>query len=112
MTAKEKAILIVKALEEKLARDIEVIDIQEISLIADYFVIASATNSSQMNALVDAVEDTGAKEHFSARKPEGSYQSGWALMDCGDVIVHLFSEKERSFYDLEHIWRDGKRVEL
>ena len=112
MTVKEKLLSIINALEDKLARDVEAIDIHEISLLADYFVIASAGSSSQMNALVDAVEEAGAKEHFSVRKPEGNYQSGWSLLDCGDVVVHLFSEEQRGFYDLEHIWKDGKKVEF
>ena len=100
--------LIRSALSDKQAVDPETIDISEISLIADYFVIGTAKNRAHMAALTDAVDEILSKNGYDCKKPEGSYQSGWVLMDCGDVVVHLFSEGQRGFYNLERIWRDGR----
>ncbi len=96
------------ALEEKKGKDIQVIDIHEVSVIADYFVIASAGNQNQLQAMVDAVDETLGRAGFEAKQIEGSKNSSWILMDYGDVIIHLFDEENRLFYDLERIWRDGK----
>ncbi len=107
---REMAVLAVKALEEKKGKDIQVIDIHEVSVIADYFVIASATNVNQVEAMVDSVEEALGKAGYEARQIEGSRNSSWVLMDYNDVIVHVFDEENRLFYDLERIWRDGKAL--
>ncbi|MBQ8306163.1 MAG: ribosome silencing factor [Blautia sp.] len=99
-----------KALEEKKGKDIQVIDIHEVSVIADYFVIASATNPNQLQAMVDGVEEELGKAGFTPKQIEGSKNSSWVLMDYEDMIVHVFDEENRLFYDLERIWRDGKIV--
>ena len=99
-----------KALEEKKGKDIQVIDIHEVSVIADYFVIASATNPNQLQAMVDGVEEELGKAAFTPKQIEGSKNSSWVLMDYEDMIVHVFDEENRLFYDLERIWRDGKIV--
>ena len=100
-----------EALSEKKGEDIKIIDIHEVSVIADYFVIASATNSSQTQALSDNVEEKMFKAGFECRQKEGNGSSTWILMDYDDVIVHVFSKEDRLFYDLERIWRDGKLLE-
>lgn len=100
------------ALSEKKAEDIRIIDISEISVLADYFIIANGTNPNQIQAMVDAVEEAMAKAGQSARQIEGNRQSSWVLMDYGDIIVHIFSREDRLFYDLERIWRDGKALEV
>ena len=102
--------LIRDILTEKQIIDLECIDISEISVIADYFVIGTARNRAHMGALIDAVDEVLYKNGCPCKKPEGSYQNGWVLIDCGDVVVHLFSEQQRGFYDLERIWRDGRPV--
>lgn len=102
----------VTALEEKKAEDVVVIDIREISTIADYFVIAGGSNQNQLSAMRDAVEEALCKADVNARHIEGNHSSTWILMDYQDVIVHLFSREDRSFYDIERIWRDGKRIEF
>ena len=108
----EMARLAVKALDEKKGQDIQVIDIRDVSVIADYFVIASGTNANQVEAMVDSVEETLGKAGFEPRQIEGSRSSSWVLMDYEDVIVHIFDEENRLFYDLERIWRDGKTLDL
>ena len=101
-----------KALDDKKGKDIKVIDIHEVSVLADYYVIASGTNQNQVQAMVDAVEEALGKEGITPRQIEGMRSSSWILMDYGDVIVNVFDEENRLFYDLERIWRDGKTMDL
>ena len=108
----EMAKLACRALDDKKGKDIKVIDIHEVSVIADYFVIASGTNSNQVQAIVDNVEEQLGRAGFEAKQIEGNRNSSWILMDYGDIIVHIFSKEDRLFYDLERIWRDGKIVDV
>ena len=103
---------IASALEDKKAEDITVIDIREISSIADYFVIANGNNPNQLIAMQDAVDEVMYTNGVHSKQVEGNNNSTWILMDYKDIIVHLFSKEDRLFYDLEQIWRDGKMVEL
>lgn len=100
------------ALEEKKAEDIRVIDISEISPLADYFVIASGSNANQLQAMVDAVDEELEKTGHRAAQIEGNRSSTWILMDYSDIIVHVFSKEDRLFYDLERMWTDGKRIDI
>ena len=95
-------------LDEKKGSDIVVLDISEISVLSDYFVLVSAENDRQLEALKVAVEDA---VQLDNRKAEGESSSGWILLDYKDVIVHIFDKDTRSFYNLEKIWSDAKRVE-
>ena len=110
--SKEMVKLAVQALEDKKGEDIKVIDIHEVSVIADYFVIASASNQNQVQAIVDNVEEQLGRAGFEAKQVEGTRNSSWVLMDYGDMIVHVFDEENRLFYDLERIWRDGKVLDM
>ena len=111
-TEKMMAQIACKAIDDKKGQDIKVIDIHTVSVIADYFVIASGTNSNQVQAIVDTVEEQLGRAGFEAKQIEGNRNSSWILMDYGDVIVHVFDEENRLFYDLERIWRDGKVLEM
>ena len=108
--SKKMVKLAYQALEEKKGEDITVIEIKDISIIADYFIIANGTNSSQVDALVNSVNQTLGKEGFEPKRIEGVRSASWILMDYGDVVVHVFSKEDRLFYNLERIWRDGKTV--
>lgn len=108
---KEMTRLACKALDAKKAIDIKVIDIQGISVMADYFIISTAGNPNQVQAMVDNVEETMEKAGYMVKHVEGGRGSNWILMDFGDVIVHIFDEENRLFYDLERIWRDGVLVD-
>ncbi|MDE7212525.1 MAG: ribosome silencing factor [Lachnospiraceae bacterium] len=108
--SKLMAKLAYKALEDKKAEDIKVIEISTISILADYFIIANGNSSSQVEAMVDAVEDGLAQNGFEPKRVEGVRSSGWVLMDYGDIVVHIFSKEDRLFYDLERIWRDGRDI--
>ena len=102
----------VAALEDKKADDVTVIDISGVSTIADYFIIANASNQNQLTAMQDAVDEAMYKEGVHAKQIEGNRSSTWILMDYQDIIVHLFSKEDRLFYDLERIWRDGKVIDI
>lgn len=108
--SKKMAKLAYHALEEKKGEDITVIEIKDISIIADYFIIANGSNSSQVDALVNSVKEVLGKEGFEPKRVEGIRSASWILMDYGDLIVHVFSKEDRLFYNLERIWRDGKTV--
>jgi len=102
----------VSALEDKKAEDIKVIDISEVSSIADYFIIANGSNANQLAAMQDAVDEAFYKAGLHAKQVEGNKNSTWILIDYNDVIVHLFDKEDRLFYDLERIWKDGKVIDL
>ena len=98
MTSKELTKLAVAALEDRKAEDVTVIDISEISPIADYFIIANGTNESQVRALVDNVEEELAKAGYEVKQREGYGLGSWVLLDFGDIIVHVFDRENRVFY--------------
>ena len=108
---KSAARLAVEALEDKKAEEIRVIDISEVSIIADYFIIAGGSNRSQIQALCDNVEEKLGKAGFLVKQVEGYDTANWVLLDFGDVIVHIFDKENRLLYDLEHLWRDGKTAD-
>lgn len=110
--SKEMVKIAAKALEEKKAEDIRVIDIREISTIADFFVIANGTNQNQLQAMRDAVDGELYKAGYHTKQVEGNQNSSWVLMDYNDIIVHIFSKEDRLFYDLERMWTDGKTIAL
>ncbi len=112
MNSKEITRLAIRALEEKKAENIEVIDISEVSVIADYFIIANGTNRNQNQALADSVEEAIGRAGGNLKQVEGYDTANWILMDFLDVIVHIFDRDNRLFYDLERIWRDGKQIDL
>ncbi len=110
--AKEMVKLAVKALEDKKAQDIKIIDISGVSVLADYFIIASGTNRNQVQAMADNVEEELGRAGFPSKQVEGYNTANWILMDFQDIIVHVFDSENRLFYDLERIWRDGKEVSV
>ena len=102
----------VAALEDKKAEDITVIDITGVSSIADYFIIASGTNRNQVQAMADCVEEKLHEQGIHPRQVEGYQAANWILMDFNDIIVHVFNEEDRLFYNLEKIWMDGKVIAI
>ncbi|MBQ8822828.1 MAG: ribosome silencing factor [Lachnospiraceae bacterium] len=109
--SRKMAKLAIEALEDKKAEDIKVIDISEVSVIADYFIIAGGTNRSQIQALADNVDEKLGRAGHPSKQMEGYDTANWILMDFGDVIVHVFDKENRLLYDLERIWRDGQQVD-
>lgn len=110
--AKEMARLAYEALSDKKAEDIKIINIEGVSVLADYFIIATGTNRNQVQAMADNVEEELYKAGFEVKQTEGYRSANWVLMDYGDIIVHVFDSENRLFYDLERIWRDGKTISI
>lgn len=102
--------LAIDALEDKKAEDIKIIDISEVSVLADYFIIAGGNNHSQIQALCNNVEEKLGRAGHPIKQVEGYDTANWILMDFGDVIIHIFDKENRLLYDLERIWRDGKLI--
>lgn len=111
MDTRQTALVAVNALEDKKAEDVRIIDISEVSTIADYFIIAHGKNKSQIQAMADNVSETLGRAGVTMRQVEGYQNANWVLMDFQDVIVHIFDQENRLFYDLERIWRDGVPIE-
>lgn len=101
---------IYKALDDKQGVDIKILDIHEVSILADYFVIAHGNNPNHLGAMIDEVQDAMFKAGYDEPKIEGHGDGSWILMDFGRVIVHVFSKDARLFYDLERIWSDSRLV--
>lgn len=105
--SKEILELVVKAADAKRAEDIVALDVQNVSLLADYFVICSGTNERQIQAIVNEVVDQAEQAQIEVKRIEGKDSAKWILIDLNDVIVHVFSQTERDFYNLEKLWSDA-----
>ncbi len=103
---------VINALQDKKAENIQIIDIHEISTVADYFVITSGSNRSQVQALADNVEEKLAANEIRPKNIEGYNTANWILLDYRDILIHIFDKESRGFYDLERLWRDGKLVDI
>ena len=112
MESKAAARIAYKALEDKKGEDIKIIDISNVSVLADYFIIANGNNKNQVQALVDNVQEELDKVGVQVKQVEGYRMGNWILLDYGDIIIHVFSKEDRLFYDLERIWRDGKDISI
>lgn len=113
MTPKEMALLAAKALDSKKGAEIKVMEVTELTSLADYFVICTGGSTTQINALCDAVEEK--LEVEGGEKPlhrEGHRGGIWVLLDYGCIVVHVFNDEAREFYSLERLWNDGKIVDL
>jgi ribosome-associated protein len=98
----------VEILEEKKGEDILLLDIQNVSSFADYFVICTGTSDRMLNALANAILEQAKGIIGHKVNPEGNPSSGWLVLDLGDIIVHLFSPEQRKYYKLEQLWETGK----
>jgi len=100
----------VQAAEDKKAIDITVLDIREISVIADYFIICSGRSGTQVQAIVENIQERLERDNVVTLRREGFREGNWVLLDYGDVIIHVFRESERQFYNLERLWGDAQVV--
>ena len=112
LTSYEMAIEMAKALDAKKGHDIKVLKTEELTTIADYFVLCTATSSTQVKAMSDACEEAMEKKGESVHHIEGHRDGAWLLMDFSSVIVHVFTDEARKFYDLERLWADAKEIDL
>ena len=112
LSAKEVAALVAKALDAKMGEDIRLIGITDISTLADFFLICTATSSTHVKTLCDAVEEAMDEAGEPMLSREGHRGGTWVLMDFGSLVVHVFTAEARKFYDLERLWQDGHQVNL
>lgn len=112
MNSYDQAVMAAKAISSKKGLDIQVIEIGDISVLADYMVIATGTSSTHVKALADEVEYKLDEAGISVSHIEGYRSNSWILLDYVDVIVNVFSDEARGFYDLDRLWQDGKPVDL
>lgn len=109
--AKKMAECMAKALDSKKGTDIQIIDISEMTIVAECFVVASGSNPLQVRALAQAAEDAGEETMgLSPLRKDGVQEGRWVVLDYGDVLVHIFHQEERSFYNLERLWNDGNNT--
>ena len=104
--------MVVRAAEEKKAMDIVVLNLKNISLIADYFVICHGNSDTQVQAIADEVRKKADENGLFVRGVEGLETARWVLIDLVDVVVHVFHRDEREYYNLERLWSDAKVVEV
>lgn len=112
LSALEKATLAVKLLDSKKAKDIDLLKVGELTILADYFVICTADSSTQVKALADTLEDEFEKVGIMPYSREGKDGLNWLLLDYGDVIVHIFYREMREFYSLEKLWSDAEKIDI
>ena len=110
LTPKDVMKLTVDALEEKSAKDIKVLKTEDLTVIANYFVICTATSTTHIRTLADEVEKALEGKGETVRRKEGQRAGGWVLLDFGCVVVHLFLDESREFYNLERLWGDAEVV--
>ena len=112
MTSYEMAIALAKALDGKKGQDIKVLKTEELTTLADYFVLCTATSSTQVKAMSDACEEAMEKNGEQVHHIEGHRGGTWLLMDFSSVVVHAFTDEARKFYDLERLWGDAQEIDL
>ncbi|MGA3186591.1 MAG: ribosome silencing factor [Bryobacteraceae bacterium] len=103
---------VVEAAESKQAKDIKVLDLREVTSFADFFVVLSGANARQIQAIADEIETQLRQLGEVPNSVEGYQNAEWVLLDYGDYLIHIFTEKARQYYDLERLWRDAKTVPL
>ena len=112
MTSYEMAVGLAKALDSKKGLNIKVLKTQELTTLADYFVLCTATSTTQVKAMSDACEEAMEQQGATVHHIEGHRDGAWLLMDFSCVIVHVFTDEARKFYDLERLWADAQEVDL
>ena len=110
--SKTKALVCARAAIDKKAENLKVLDLTDISGFTDYFVICSAVSDRQVQAIADSVEASLESAGFETLSCEGYAEGRWVLMDCGDVVVHIFLDALREYYDLESLWVDAPQVRI
>lgn len=113
MTTVEQMVKVIyDAMDDKLGKDISIINVGAVSSLCDYFVIATAGSTRQVKAIADNIEDELTKLGIESRGKEGYETQEWILLDFGDVMVHVFNEENRAYYNLEKMWKDAPYVDV
>lgn len=112
MTQEEILTAAVRILDGKKAEDIKVIGIKDLTIIADYFIIANGTSSTHTRSLADELEFRLKEQGLEPRQIQGNNGSNWIILDYSDVVVHIFNKEMREFYNLERLWQDGTETDI
>lgn len=112
MNSNEIVQLAAEASDDKRAEDIIALDMNDVSLVADYFLICHGSNERQVQAIARSIKDAAEENEISVKRLEGYEQARWILVDIGDVVCHVFHKDERLYYNLERLWGDAARVSL
>ena len=112
MTSYEMAMVLAKTLDSKKGEDIKVLKTEDLTTLCDYFVLCTATSNTQIKAMSDACEEEMEKRGEPAHHIEGHREGTWLLMDFSSVVVHVFTDEARKYYDLERLWADAQEVSL
>lgn len=110
LRSKERALKISEIADDKKGQNISVLEVNELTPMADFFVIISGQNENQVQAIAREIENTLAEEGIEPHKIAGRNQGRWILLDYQDIIVHIFHHQEREYYDLERLWADAKKL--
>ena len=108
--SRKAAFIAANAAEDKKGHGTLVLDVREVTILADYFVIVGGETAAQVKAIVEAIDERLSKVGFAPRAIEGKKEGRWVLVDCGDVIVHVLQERERNYYKLEQFWNRALMV--
>ncbi|WP_163537821.1 ribosome silencing factor [Gracilibacillus sp. YIM 98692] len=112
MDSKELVDLVAKACDDKRAEDIVILDMNNVSLIADYFLICEGSNERQVQAIAREVKDIADEHSIQVKRMEGFDQARWVLVDLGYIVCHIFHRDERNYYNLEKLWGDAPQLEV
>jgi len=110
LSIKEIAVLAAEAADDKKAENIDILKVEGLTVIADYFVICSANSDKQVRAVARSVDEKLSEKEIEPRRIAGMDDARWVLMDYADVIVHIFQKSEREYYDLERLWADAEKI--
>ena len=111
MEPRELAMNIAKILDEKKAARLKVLRVHDLTVMADYFVIATGNNNTHVRALADELDERMKAEGLPPARMEGYRSNSWILLDWGNVVVHIFTQEGRDFYDLDRLWADGNKID-
>lgn len=110
MESKELAIALARALDAKKALDVRVLEVEDLTTVTDFFVIATGTSTTHVGALADEADYQLGQQGVNVLRTEGHDGKRWILLDYGSVIVHIFTKEAHDYYDLEHLWADAKQM--
>ncbi len=112
MDSKQLALDIAKVCDDKRGEDIVLLDMNDVSIIADYFLICQGSNERQVEAIARAIKDEADEQGIDVKRMEGFEHARWILVDLGDIVCHIFHKDERNYYNLERLWGDAPVVEI
>lgn len=112
LQSREKALKAARIAISKKAKDTLILELKNLSMITDYFIICSGESSRQVKTIAETIEENFSKHKIFPLGKEGEYFARWVLMDYGDIVIHIFHEESRTYYELEKLWLDAPRIPI